>query len=120
MGSVNRKELYNKTIGEVTDDFDEQSGSFPNGIRSAENNEVDYVALLKVSDYSAGDIDGVVEHSHDGTYWTTVATFDTLSAAGISLKDITADLLPKVRAKMTKTIASTATVQVDLYYRRSK
>jgi len=119
MGSVNFTKLYSKSVGVVSDDFDEEDGEYPNGIRNNQNNEIDYVAILKVSDHSAGDVDGVVEHSHDKINWVTVATFSTLSADGVDHQEISKFLLPYVRAKMTKTEAAKATVAVGLFYRRS-
>jgi len=119
MSSTLRKELYNKTgVAVVADDLDD--ANFENGARGIEVKEIDFIAVLKILNRTAGDVDGIIEHSFDGTYWETIATFSTLSADGIDLQEISAFVLPKVRAKITKTNAAVCDIEVYLYHSRQR
>ncbi len=82
----------------------------------------DFVGILVVTAFvgAAPTLDVVIEHTIDGTNWFTLATFAQKTASGNELINITAPVLPTVRARATLggTITS-ATFKVELAYANS-
>lgn len=105
MASINEIELLNETITTNTAGTE----------KTTETYQTDFVAVLQVSAITGGTVAGTVQHSADGTNWTTIATFSGLAAAGEEVEQITVNVLPKVRTNLTYA-GTTADVVVKLFY----
>jgi len=80
-----------------------------------EEKQLDFIAMLKLENTAGATVGGVIEHSPDGDNWQTIATFTGLNADGIELVEITAFVLPRVRANLT-VAGGTADVTCSLWY----
>lgn len=105
MASVNTIELLDATI----------TGNQAGDSKSTEVFQSNFVAVLNVTAITGGTVAGTVQHSADGTNWTTIATFTGLTAAGEEVEQITVNVLPNVRCNMTYA-GTTADVTVKLFY----
>lgn len=115
MASSNRFELVN---GNITSAQNSKTKGLQNG-------DIDFVAVLIISNWVSGTFTCTIEHSADGNNWDTVASFAALGANGYEYIDESAfatpnmGVLPNIRA----TIAGAgldADVQIALYHDRRK
>lgn len=74
-----------------------------------------FIAVLQVTAITGGTVAGTLQHSANGTNWTTIATFSGLAATGEEVQQITANVLPAIRANLTYA-GTTSTVSVKLFY----
>lgn len=109
MASINEIELLNDTITTNT----------AGDSQSTETYQTDFVGVLQVSAITGGTVAGTIQHSADGSNWTTIATFAGLAAAGEEVEQITVNVLPRVRCNLTYA-GTTADVVVKLFYDKRK
>ena len=85
------------------------------------NGSSQFVAALTLTNRTAGTYDVLLQHSPDGSNWTTLATFATLSANGHQLVQVSAGVLPRLRANVTVTSGpGNANVEVRLWFDPSR
>lgn len=79
-----------------------------------------HVGFIKAANVNAATtVTGVIQHSPNGIDWFTLATFAAIAgAAGSEVVNITAGVLPNVRANVTLAGATQAAdVTMDIYFR---
>lgn len=106
MSSVGRLELFNEAALAAS-----QTGAQ----KSMEIRWTDIKATLILTNSAAGNFSAIIEHSPDGTNWSTVGTIAAQVGDGVSDIDITGFMYPLVRANVTR-VGGTADVSVALFY----
>ena len=81
--------------------------------------QLNFKGVLTTDNYVSGTVTATIQHSPDASNWETLAQFTSLTATGISTTDITAYVMPFVRAIVANT-ATDSDVKVDLLYDRYK
>ena len=94
MASIERVELYNASI----------TGVLANDKGTAVSTEAlqtDFTFFINLSNRTAGNYTGIVEHSPDGTNWVTLVTFTVLGANGVEQKTASVPVLGYLRADVS-------------------
>lgn len=89
--------------------------------KSLENYATGFIAeIIATAVHAATTVTGKIEHSGDGTNWYDLATFAAIAgASGKEIVNVTAHVLPNVRANVTLAGATQeATVTVRLHSQR--
>ena len=86
---------------------------------SVELRDFDFIAVLVITNWVAGNFACKIQHSADGINWVDLESFAALAADGFEYKEISAKVLPNVRGVIA-VAGGDADVEISLYHDQRK